>query len=168
LSNAHEAQEFSFNIPGGYSVTARRELAERVISKIIERTENGIDKNNKQWPELSAKYKEFKQAATGNNTANLRFTGELHGDLEYKPSKSSASKLVVGYKEGTISNAKAKGHITGDIGVKRDFLGLPQQELDSMFDTYQPDEISLIDGAINMRSLLNKVVYEIAEVEDGL
>jgi hypothetical protein len=158
LSNNHEAQEFIFDIPKGYSVTARRELADFVISKIIERTENGIDRNGVAWPELSAKYKAYKIAASGNGEANLRLTGELHGDLEYKPSKSSATKLVVGYKQGTESNSKAKGHITGDDGVKRDFLGLPESELQSIFETYAPDELDLLDSAIGLRDLVNRVV----------
>jgi hypothetical protein len=161
LAFSGEAQEFYFDIPRGYSASARRTLAELAISRIIERTEQAIGANNESFPDLEPDYAIKKAQMGGVPIPNLRLSGELHSDLEYKPSKSSSEKICVGYKANTESNAKAHGHRTGfdgkNKGKIRDFLGLPQNEIDSLVASYEPDEADLLSEAIQIKDLIGRI-----------
>jgi hypothetical protein len=158
--SSHEPQEIPIDIPSGYSPDQRREIAELIIDRIVERTMDlKIDKNGRPFDPLkSESYKAFKMSIGAGGEANLRLTGEMLGSLQYKPSKSSSTKIVVGIdaSRNAEENAKAKGHITGDIGVKRDFLGLPQSEIDEIVSRFEP-ESDIIGQAILLRSLSRRL-----------
>ena len=126
-------------------------IAEELIDVVIRRTLSGKDKDGNQFQGLSADYKKLKIAATGSGKANLRLSGEMLGSLEYKANKSSSTKIVIGYQPNTEENAKAKGHITGDVGVQRDFLGVSDSERDDILDKYEKTESNILAAASLLR-----------------
>lgn len=164
-----DAVQFTFDIPRGYSDSTRRAIAERVISRIIERTESQIDKDGKKFAPLEQDYAAKKLAGGGSPVPNLRLTGELHSDLQYKPSQSSSTKITVGYKKGSESNSKARGHITGWENKlpkkKRDFMGLPQSDIDQILETTPKDDITdqIIERAALLREVLDRVGFSFDE-----
>jgi hypothetical protein len=123
----HEAQTFTFSVSSKYNDDEKQAIAEEVLTKITNRTLRGIDKKSRPFKSLSKDYKAFKRKAVGSGKANLKFSGEMLGALKYVDMGDSS--ITVGYESGDEQNAKAKGHITGDIGAKRDFLGLPKREI---------------------------------------
>ena len=127
MSNKHEAQVLELDVDESYSKEERLAIGEEIVDEIVDRTLKQKDANGERFTALdsgkSKGYKKFKRRAIGSAKADLRFTGEMLGALKVIKSKSTKGKVVVGYKANTTQNSKAKGHITGDVGQKRDFLG---------------------------------------------
>lgn len=120
-------QRFTVDIPK--TIKDSREklaLGEDIIKYIRERTRDGRDNRGGSFPKYSKSYKnsfEYKVAHKSGNV-NLTQTGDMLQDIEvlsiYK------DKIIIGFENGTLSNDKADGHITGWQGrskVKRPFLG---------------------------------------------
>ena len=154
----HEAQTFTFEVDERYNASEREAIAEDVIDKIVDRTLSGKDKENKPMARLSKQYKEFKKKAVGTTRANLQLSGDMLGSLRFIKSKSGKGKITVGFSGGTEANAKAKGHITGDVGVVRDFLGLTDRQIKSITNQYPIEDKekrkSALEAALALREKL--------------
>lgn len=113
-------------------------FGEAVINKIIERTQDRkIDKNNQPFKPYSDSYVNslvFKIYGKSRSNVNLTLTSEMLSSLR---SKATRSGIVIDLI-GQFNNDKAHGHIYGIKSkrfgrVVRDFLGLPDDELVSVF-----------------------------------
>lgn len=113
-------------------------FGQRVVDEIVTRTrEKNIDKNGKSLGSYSKTYKDslvFEIYKGGQRKVDLTLTGEM---LESLRSNNSAYQIIVNL-EGENNRGKAQGHITGKLGKSgrakpRDFLGLPQKEVDRIF-----------------------------------
>lgn len=113
-------------------------FGQRVVDEIVNRTrEKNIDKNGKSLGTYSKTYKDsliFEIYKSGQQKVDLTLTGEM---LESLRSNSSAYQIIVNL-EGDNNRGKAQGHITGKLGKTgrakpRDFLGLPNKEVDKIF-----------------------------------
>lgn len=107
-------------------------IAQEFIDRIVERTESGIDRNNQSFKSYSNEYvesDEFQAYGKKRGQVNLTLTGNMLGLLDVKD--ISGNKIVIGWNE-TDEAEKAHGHISGNVGKKRDFLGLPVEEVESI------------------------------------
>lgn len=114
----------------------RRQFSAAVIERIIERTQSGIDKNGQDFKEYSASYKAsdtFQIYGKKKNNVDLELTGEMLSSLK---GVTKMQEIVI-EMIGSNNKAKAHGHINGIKSkkygkVKRDFLGLPDEDLDTI------------------------------------
>ena len=154
----HKAQTFEIEIDDNYTAADRETIAEDMIDEIVDNTIGGKDRHGKPMVALSKDYKTFKKKVTGYSKADLKFSGEMLGSLRFIKSKSGKGKITVGFKGGTTQNAKAKGHITGDVGKVRDFLGLPDSDIQKVLAQYPVDDKEAkkkaIEAALALREFL--------------
>ena len=112
-------------------------FGQRVVDEIVTRTrEKNIDKNGETLGTYSKTYKDslvFQIYKEGQQKVDLTLTGEM---LESLRSNNTRFMVVIDLEES--QRGKAKGHITGKLGKHgkakpRDFLGLPDKEVDKIF-----------------------------------
>jgi len=110
---------------------------QRVVDKIVERTQKGVNKSNGSLGTYSESYKEsliFKVYKSGESRVNLTLTGDMLNSLRMADKKN---QIIINL-EGDENRGKAQGHISGKYGKKgkskydRDFLGLPEDLEDSI------------------------------------
>ena len=127
-------QRFDVLIPKTIKSTKDKlALGEHIVEYIRQRTEKGKDNEGGRFPKYSKAYAEsldFRIAGKSRGKPDLKLTGDMLADLEVLSIKGD--KLLIGYKNGTISNAKADGHQTGWQGERpnaaRPFLGFEGSE----------------------------------------
>ena len=116
---------------------------QRVVDRIVDRTrDENIDRFGKSLGTYSKTYKESTifQIYKSGTDVNLTQTGDMLESLNHVDSKYT----IIVQLEGDENKGKAQGHITGILGKfgrakKRDFLGLPQKELISIFKDSMKD-----------------------------
>ena len=113
----------------------RAELADLIVERIVERTDQGKDKNGVPFAKYSKAYKDsldFKNAGKS-STPNLQLSGDMLAAL--KVLDSTKNWIEVGFEKGSTENGKADGNIRGTygkpspVGPKRDFLGISEKDL---------------------------------------
>lgn len=112
-----------------------RAYGQRVIGRILERTQDGIDRKSNKFRGYSESYKNSRVFALYNKSdrVNLKLTGRMQGN--FKVVGTEGSQVVIAITDSEEA-AKAHGHIRGSrILPKRDWFGLPADELDSLFDS---------------------------------
>ncbi|MCS6281448.1 MAG: hypothetical protein HUM72_12520 [Dolichospermum sp.] len=121
----------------------RKQIAEVIISHIINRSAAGLDKNDKKFPKYTSKYAEIK--GVGTSEVDLILTGEMLESLELVSEKSG--EIVIGYKSPSYELAgKVEGNRIGSYGgdpnprKARDFLGIDSDTLNTLIDSYKADE----------------------------
>ena len=113
--------------------TFKSTFGKMIIDRIIERTLDGVDRNGIEFAAYSKSYKNsdvFKIYNKSPGDVNLKLTGEMLASMVAKPGSAIISVELLGRE----NQAKAHGHIYG-LGkrrVKRDFLGLPDDELEEL------------------------------------
>ena len=134
-------QRFSVSPPRDFTPAMRMALGREVVEFVRQRSEAGKDKNNRNFPGYTKGYKQsldFKNAGkTGK--VDLTLTGDMLVDLDVISTRPE--KILVGYVNGTESNAIADGNARGTYGKsspipgkKRDFMGIAQKDLESLVD----------------------------------
>ncbi len=135
------------SIPKGLGPKEREAIAYEVIEAIIERTQKGKDKNGDRFNSYSKSYKESLNFKIGGKTnkVDLTLSGDMLADLQLLKHKNG--EIVIGYENGTESNAKAEGNIRGTYGQKtpderkaKDFLGIQKKELSQILELYPADD----------------------------
>jgi hypothetical protein len=114
----------------------RQAVGQAIIDKIRDRTEDGVSRTGSSFKKYSDAYADsidFKAYGKSKDEPNLKQTGEMLGFLDII--EETQNKIVLGWNDDNAS--KAHGHITGNVGVKRDFLGLPDNELNSIAEDFQ-------------------------------
>ncbi len=134
-------QKFSLNL-SGYTPAEREAIAVRVIDKIKERTQSGVDKNGEKFAPYSKEYKKsaaFKIAGKG-STVDLTLTEDMLDSIQILTNGSK--KTDIGFERGTVENGKADGNIRGTygkdrkVGPSRDFLGITKAELRTILSDF--------------------------------
>ena len=125
-------QKFTVMLPKTVSDPKEKlALGEDIIKYIRERTRDGKNNAGSSFPKYSKSYRrslDFK-IARKSGSVNLTQSGDMLQDIEVL--SVSKDKLVIGFENGSLSNDKADGHITGWQGrsdVKRPFLGFEGSE----------------------------------------
>lgn len=130
-------QKIKIDLSGyGLSPDQKDEVADLIIERIVNRTDQGKDKDGRKFPGYSKSYKEsldFKVAGK-TNKVDLQLSGDMLAALSVLD-KTSRS-VVIGFERGSKENAKADGNIRGTYGKPtpdpkkaRDFLGISEREL---------------------------------------
>lgn len=124
------------DVPDNYSRKERQAAGEAMLEVIRKRTQSGKDKNGRDFVGYTQAYKESHEykLKRKKGKVDLTLTGDMLASLEVLSSKKGA--VMLGYKNGTDENAKADGHISGNVrkdGRKRDFLGIQKKESTIIF-----------------------------------
>jgi len=130
-------QKIEVEIPDKYKPAEREIIAEEILEFIRSRTEKGISKTNRAFPPLSKEYKAKKQAYGAKGIPDLTLTGDMMISMDLL--KSNKGKLTIGFERGSEENAKADGHITGNVGKKRDFLGIYKKDVNAIIRQLEAD-----------------------------
>lgn len=152
-------------LPKTFKPKDRVKIAEVIIDHIINRSVAGLDKNNKKFPGYSKEYAEKK--GVGQGDVDLILSGEMLESIQLLSHKSG--EVVIGFdKSDEELNGKAEGNILGSYGREpnkkkaRDFLGMPDDELDILFGAFE-EEIELGRGEIN-----DSVAMDVGSILDDL
>lgn len=129
-------QKVTIKIPDDLKPIERLELADLIIEHMVERTDQGLDKNGRPFPKYSKGYMaslDFKNAGKSKDV-DLQLSGDMLAAI--KLLKHGSGELVVGFDRGSAENGKAEGNIKGTYGraspipgKKRDFLGIESKKL---------------------------------------
>lgn len=140
-------QRIAIEIPDYLTPAEREQLGDDIIEAIKRRTEKGVDRNGKKFPAYSKAYTEsmdFKIAGKSKNSVDLQLSGDMLASINLLSHRKG--KLLIGFENGSDENARADGNITGSYGGSpnpkraRDFLGLPDSELDKILSHYERSE----------------------------
>ena len=125
------------------STAFRQEVGQAIIDKIVERTKDGkfLNKAKQTYSEEYVDSVEFKAYGKSKSEVNLTQSGDMLGLLDII--QEDKNKIVIGWDD-SLQSQKAHGHITGSVGAKRNFLGLPMEDLRSIADKFR-DELPLGD-----------------------
>lgn len=120
------------------SSTFRQEVGQAIIDKIRSRTEHHEYLNNakQKYSESYADSTAFKAYGKSKSDVNLTQTGDMLGLMDII--SESSDKIVIGWNDSLQSN-KAHGHITGNVGAKRNFFGLPADDLKSIAGKFESE-----------------------------
>jgi hypothetical protein len=130
-------QKIKIDLSGyGLSPDQKDEVADLIIERIVNRTDQGKDKDGRKFAGYSKSYKEsldFKVAGK-TNKVDLQLSGDMLAALSVLDQTSRS--VVIGFERGSEENAKADGNIRGTYGKPtpdpkkaRDFLGISEREL---------------------------------------
>lgn len=125
----------------------RQAIAQDIIDTIVERTTvKNIDRKGNPFPGYSKAYTQsldFKIAGKTKGNVNLRLSGDMLNSLKVLNTKKG--EITIGFDRGdSENNGKAEGNIKGtygqktSTGKKRDFLGLPRNQIKEIQDSYVP------------------------------
>lgn len=123
------SQLFGTRFPNDSSL--RDTIAQEVLDRIIERTQSGIDKNGQKFKPYSAAYAKAK--GVSRDSVDLTLYGDMLESMDIVD--ATAETVVLGFPD-SHENAKAYNHTEGVTVPRRDFFGLPQEELDTIKDKY--------------------------------
>jgi len=132
----------SSDIPKDYTPAERKAITEDVVAFIRQRTDKGIDRNNKSFPKYSKAYmksNEFKEAGKSSKV-NLKLSHDMMSALKALPSNSGS--ITYGYEKGSPEIGKVDGNVRGTYGQrvstskKRDFLGISRGDLSNILKKY--------------------------------
>lgn len=137
-------QKFEIDL-SDYSVEEREAIAIEVIDKIIKRTKQGKDKDGATFAPYSTEYRNSQNFKNGGKSGavNLVLSGDMLDSISIL--KNAAGKVSIGFDKGSAENGKADGNIRGTfghsktVGPKRDFLGISDDELETILRRYPPD-----------------------------
>ena len=140
-------QKIKIDLSGyGLSPDQKDEVADLIIERIVNRTDQGKDKDGRRFPGYSKSYKEsldFKVAGKSSKV-DLQLSGDMLAALSVLD-KTSRS-VTIGFENGSEENAKADGNIRGTYGnpspnpkKARDFLGITIKELTDIIKFIKED-----------------------------
>ena len=120
----------------------RTEFGRRLVDRILERTADGLDKNETKFKKYKPSYVKslsFEIYGKDANDVNLRLTGEMLDSLEARPKGAYDVEL---YFIGAFSNEKATWAIEGTkTAPKRDFFGISlDDQLEALKNTLKDFE----------------------------
>jgi hypothetical protein len=136
------ASTFTFFIDPAYDFEERRLIARASVDYIVERTRDGRGIGGDKLGKYSKNYirtTDFGIAKSGETDVNLTLTGDMLDSLQVLD-VTIAGRIVIGYTEGNESD-KAKW--MQEKGY--DFLGLEQDEIESILSNFEDPSASLND-----------------------
>lgn len=114
----------------------RQAVGQEILDLINKRTADGRSWDGKQFKNYSTEYAdslEFQAAGKSKNEPNLKLTGDMLGLMDII--EEDKATITIGWRESEEAQ-KAHGHITGHVGVKRDFLGLSEKEVNTIRERF--------------------------------
>lgn len=119
----------------------REAIGQEVIDIIRERTQDKqrswTGSSFKKYSDEYAESIEFKADGKDQGEPNLTASGDMLGLLTVLDS-GDAGVVKIGWTDD-LQSQKAHGHITGAVGVKRDFMGLTSDEVSRIRQKFSPE-----------------------------
>lgn len=136
---AESQQTFTFRVPLNLDLDARIDIAQEVIEFIVQRTNKGLDKDNKPFKGYSESYMnsiDFK-IANKDKTVDLQLSGDMLSELKVINTAVNGF-ITIGYEPNTEENDRAawQRNNTRPTFPKRDFLGIADKDLDRIIKNY--------------------------------
>lgn len=123
------------------STRLREAIGQEVIDIIRERTQQDekswTGKSFKTYSEEYAESIDFKAYGKSKGDPNLTQSGDMLGLMTVLEASDPGS-IKIGWND-TLQSEKAHGHITGAVGVKRDFFGLNSDEVSRIRNKFQDE-----------------------------
>lgn len=126
------------------STSFRQAVGQAIIDKIRDRCDNNeyLNKAKQTYSKSYEESIEFKAHGKKKDDVNMKLTGDMLGLLDVVDEKKN--KITLGWQDNADA-AKAYNHVTGDTVPKRNFLGLPQSDIDEIADQFR-DQIPDVKG----------------------
>ena len=126
----------------------RQAVGQAILDTIVSRTQD----DNKGWKgsafkAYSDEYAdslEFAAAGKSESNVNLTNSGDMLGLMDI--TKETQSTIEIGWPDADEAQ-KAHGHITGNVGKKRDFFGITEGEMESIVTDLEPLRQSLVEDS---------------------
>ena len=120
--------------------SARAAFSQDVIDAIRAQAKEGKDHKGKSFAGKANRYSdsyedslEFKAFGKKDDDVTMTLRGTMLNDITLLDSRKD--EVTIGFDDRLQSN-KAHGHITGNVGVKRDFFGLSESKLRQIASQY--------------------------------
>jgi hypothetical protein len=149
------------------STELRQAVGQAIIDRIRERTADNLDRNGDRFKNYSDEYAdsiEFKAYGKSKSDPNLEQTGDMLGLMDIIEEKKN--KIVIGWSDKKQAG-KAHGHVTGNVGTTRDFLGLPEKDLEEIREEFMPAvraEVADIDASTTRSSVATTQAFQTGEI----
>jgi hypothetical protein len=115
----------------------RQAVGQDILDIINKRTADNKSWDGKQFRNYSELYSEsleFQAAGKSKTDPNLKLTGDMLGLMDII--EEDKATITIGWRESEEAQ-KAHGHISGNIGVKRDFLGISEKEVRTIKERWE-------------------------------
>lgn len=109
-------------------------VAQAVIDRITERTQDNMDKRGQSFTPYSDAYAKKKGVSAGD--VDMTDFGDMLANMQ--ETDSTSQTVTIGFPDER-ENAKAYNHTTGDTVPKRDFFGLPKYELEAIAESFRDE-----------------------------
>ena len=135
------SQTVTINIPLEFDRQTRELIGEDIVDFIRQRTERGLDKNNRRFTGYSDSYAnstEFIAAGKSKSRVDLELSGDMMSDLAVLDA-TTAGFIVIGYRTGESNNKAAwqRNNLNPNF-PRRDFLGITSKDLSNIIARYSP------------------------------
>lgn len=122
-------------------VALRESIAQAIIDKIRDNAKDAKFVNppsgkNQTYSESYAQSDEFKAYGKSKGEVNMTQSGDMLGLMDII--NQAPDKITIGWKD-SLQAKKAHGHVTGNVGVKRNFLGLSGSEIQDIKNRFLSD-----------------------------
>lgn len=122
----------------------RAKVADAILTHIVGRTMAGLDRDNNKFSNYTSKY--AKEKGVGVSEVDLLLSGEMLSEL--KVLKINPRSVEIGYNGSKKLIGKVEGNILGTYGQPepipgkaRDFLGIPEDDLDIIIGAMKEEDI---------------------------
>jgi hypothetical protein len=136
-------QSFIVSISDRYEAGQRALIGDDIVAFIVERTESGLDKNNRPFKNYSASYAksiDFKIAKKSKEDPDLTLSGDLLRSLRVL--SHGRGFITIGFPSGTDENDKAAWTARPERGG-RDLLGIMPGDLNKILAGYPVSQAAL-------------------------
>jgi hypothetical protein len=172
---SEKLQFFTVTIPQEYQPEDIPIIGKRIVQFIKDRTDKGLDKNNKNFHKYSESYiksLDFKIAGKSSSNVNLQLTGDMIGTLDVLNTDSDKGYITIGYKDGTENDKAAYQQENTQKGFpKRLFLGISDKDLKQILKDNPPTQNNnleiQVDQAINQDKVVKSIFEEWGLVDNG-
>jgi len=149
-SKSEVSQTFNLKQILGYEPTERQKEAfyELAVNKMVDRTTNGKDINNRKFTEYSESY--AKQKGVTRNSVDLVLNGDMLSSFEKSLQRKNLIKIKIAEGKETL---KAYNHNVGDTLPQRQFFGFKDekqikeviQQVDSLKESGRESPLNLAE-----------------------
>lgn len=141
---ANKETKLTLDVPEDFTSAERRDLAERVMEFIRDRSKHGYGVNGNDWPGKAGEYTEAyakRKGTSPDGPVDLSLSHDMLDGMQYFPGLSPKGEITIGYKKGTKMERKAEGNILGTYGrdspipgKARPFLDILKKDLSELID----------------------------------
>jgi hypothetical protein len=132
--------QLTLSVPDDFSSSERRELAEKVMEFIIDRTKSGYNVYGRDWSGKAGEYTEAYAKRKGVSTGgpvDLALDHDMLDSMQYFASLSGPGEITIGYRKGSKIERKAEGNILGTYGQPEPIPGKARPFLDILAKDYR-------------------------------